>query len=48
MGVQATMCLMAGVGKAGSGAIERQQTIAAALSAAVAAAGGLIMRTGVF
>lgn len=46
--MQITTSLMAGVGKSGSSAIEKQQAVAAAMSAAVAAAGGFIMRAGAF
>ena len=46
--LQETHALMTQIGKAGCTAVERQQAMAAALSAAVAAAGGVMMRAGAF
>ena len=43
-----TKQLLASVGQGGAAAVSDQQVAAAALSAAVAAAGTMIMRTGVF
>lgn len=43
-----TMQLMQGLGSKGIAAVEKQQVAAAALSAAVAAAGTLVMRTGIW
>ena len=43
-----TMTLMQGLGSKGVALIEKQQVAAAALSAAVAAAGHLVMRTGMW
>ena len=39
---------MNNISKGGCSAVERQQAIATALSAAVAAAGGVMMRAGAF
>ena len=43
-----TLQLMHGLGSKGVAAVEKQQVAAAALSAAVAAAGTLVMRTGIW
>lgn len=43
-----TKQLLSGIGKGGTAAVADQQVAAAALSAAVAAAGSLIIRSGVF
>ena len=43
-----TARLLQAVGRGGVGAVEDAQLAAAALSAALAAAGGLLMRTGIF
>ena len=43
-----TMTLMQGLGSKGIALVEKQQVAAAALSAAVAAAGHLVMRTGIW
>ena len=45
---QVTMQLMQGLGSKGIAAVEKQQVAAAALSAAVAAAGTIVMRSGIW
>jgi hypothetical protein len=43
-----TAALMASIGRKGAASVETQQLTAAALSAAMAAAGTLLIRTGMF